>query len=112
MLKSQPLLPGQSEFEQVDLICKLLGSPHSSIWPDLKKMPLYGSFKMPEHKYDSISEEFQDFSKEARDLVKSFLIYCPRRRISAHEALKHDFFFESPRACQPLQLGQAILNFV
>ena len=108
LLKSKPLLPGQHELEQFGLIARLLGSPHVSIWPDLKEMPLYDTFDFSQHKYDSVREEFADFSKMTQDLVKSFLIYCPEKRIAAHQALKHEFFYESPKACSPTLLAEQL----
>ena len=104
LLLSRPLLPAKNEAEQMQMICHLLGSPRTAIWPELKSMPLYREFKFPDSPYDTVSDAFAQFSKTTQDLVKGFLVYRPDRRETARGALEHDFFYEPPRACLPLML--------
>ncbi len=42
LLLGAPLLPGQSEFDQLDKIVNLLGTPTEEVWPGLKELPNYG----------------------------------------------------------------------
>ena len=39
LLLGKPLFPGQSEFEQIDKIVSVLGTPNDDTWPGFKKLP-------------------------------------------------------------------------
>ena len=43
-------------------------------------------------KYDTTSDEYQELSKEAKNLIKELLKFLPDKRISARDALKHPWF--------------------
>ena len=104
LLLSTPLLPGKNEPQQILLICRLLGSPNNRIWPEMRSLPLYETVKLPKIEYDSIKTTFSQSGLKAQDLLQDFLIYSSRARISAREALDHDYFKENPRACSPMFL--------
>jgi serine/threonine protein kinase len=38
LVLGRPLLPGSTETQQIQLMCKLLGSPNARIWPALTKL--------------------------------------------------------------------------
>jgi serine/threonine protein kinase len=38
LVLGRPLLPGSTETQQIQLMCKLLGSPNTRIWPTLNKL--------------------------------------------------------------------------
>ncbi|KAH9264325.1 hypothetical protein BASA83_012217 [Batrachochytrium salamandrivorans] len=103
-LKSEPLLPGRIERHQLDLICELLGSPTKNIWPEITSMPFYKAFRFPRIEYDSVRVSLRDVSNGALRLVKALLVWRPSGRISAADALCHEYFSESPHACSPLFL--------
>ena len=103
-IKSTPLLPGKSERHQLELICDLLGTPTTSIWPDMESYPLFPTFRFPTVLYDNVSTVFYGYSSETQRLLKSMLVYRPNSRITAAEALKHAYFQEPPLSCQPALL--------
>ena len=37
----KPILPGRNEFEQLELIFKLLGTPTEAAWPGVTKLQYY-----------------------------------------------------------------------
>lgn len=39
LMQHKPLLPGNTEQAQLDMIVKLLGSPNDTIWPGFSKLP-------------------------------------------------------------------------
>jgi cyclin-dependent kinase 10 len=104
LLKSQILLPGDTTTKQLILISELLGTPNLRIWPEMQDLPLYDTFNLPFYEFDTLSHKFSDFGSNTCDLIKSFLIYRPQNRISASQALKHEFFREHPKACPPNRL--------
>ena len=103
-LISTPLLPGKTERDQLVLICELLGSPNTKIWPEIRKMPLYDELRLPEIPYDSINSVFKNTSSATVSLLKGMLVYRPQERLSARKALQHRYFDERPLACNPAML--------
>lgn len=47
LLQHRPLLPGNTEQGQLDLIVKLLGTPNEKIWPGFKNLPLARTLVLP-----------------------------------------------------------------
>ena len=46
LLAHQPLLPGRSEINQLDLIIDLLGTPNANIWPEIETLPSLKEFTL------------------------------------------------------------------
>ena len=46
LLAHQPLLPGQSEINQLDLIIDLLGTPNANIWPEMSEIESLKEFTL------------------------------------------------------------------
>ena len=98
----KPLFPGKSEIDQLNHIFKELGTPNDTIWPEYSQLPLVKKVMFTEHKYNNLHNRFrQKLTKLGFDLMNRFLTYCPSRRITAEEALKHEFFSESPLPIDP-----------
>ena len=61
-LKHQPLFPGSTEIEQVQIICMLLGSPNAQIWPGWDSLPNVKNFKLPDQPYNFLEVNFPKLS--------------------------------------------------
>eukprot|EP01116_Phalansterium_solitarium_P002739 TRINITY_DN1295_c0_g1_i1.p1 TRINITY_DN1295_c0_g1~~TRINITY_DN1295_c0_g1_i1.p1 ORF type:complete len:511 (+),score=123.95 TRINITY_DN1295_c0_g1_i1:109-1533(+) len=98
-LTKEPLLQGNSELNQLELMFKLLGTPNESIWPgfsDLKSAKKVNFFHQP---YNNLKSRLPPTTTEAAfDLLNKMLTYDPKQRITAAEALEHPYFKEHPRA--------------
>ena len=81
----KPILPGKSEVNQFQLICKLIGSPNSKIWPEFSFMS--PTFPIPENNYNTLNLLFSNYSQECIDFLNSLLVWDPCKRLSAAEAL-------------------------
>jgi cyclin-dependent kinase 12/13 len=101
LVHGRPILPGKTEFEQLDLIFKLCGTPTPENWPDAEKLPHAKHFKQKKHYPRRLREVFNRFSPCEKDLLERFLTLDPTKRISAREALDSDWFWEDPLACDP-----------
>lgn len=109
MLTRKPLLPGKSEVEQIKKIFSLLGSPSEEEWPGYKDLPHVKNFMWPKNQRSRLREKFprQTFSDSfylddvGFDLLSRLLAYNPAKRISAEEALRHQWFSTAPLP-QPL----------
>jgi cyclin-dependent kinase 10 len=50
LMQHKPLLPGNTEQAQLDLIVKLLGSPNDTIWPGFNKLPSAKLLALPKQR--------------------------------------------------------------
>ncbi|RKP14223.1 Pkinase-domain-containing protein [Piptocephalis cylindrospora] len=97
-----PYLPGDSEMDQLDVIFRALGTPTDEEWPGMRNLPDYLSRKpLPR---PLLRGTFQAASPAALDVLSSMLRFDPNKRISARDALHHDYFKEYPRPTPPARL--------
>jgi len=103
LLLMNPLFPGESEVDELNKIFKLLGTPNEKIWPGYNKLPAPQKMKFIEYPYSTLKQKFPKdlLSELGMDLMKRFLTYDPKQRITCDEALKADYFKESPTAIDP-----------
>ncbi|XP_078441447.1 protein kinase superfamily protein isoform X2 [Wolffia australiana] len=103
LLAKEPLFNGKTEFDQLDKIFRILGTPNEKIWPGFPKLPgvKVNFVKQP---FNKLREKFPPTSFSGRptlseagfDLLNKLLTYDPEKRITAEEALNHDWFREVP----------------
>ncbi|KAG8699784.1 TFIIH complex serine/threonine-protein kinase subunit kin28 [Ceratobasidium sp. 394] len=84
-----PYLPGESDMDQLKTIFRALGTPTEEDWPARELSIALAA------------------STEALDLLGKCLIYDPRKRISAYDALHHTYFFSAPYPTHPSRLPKA-----
>jgi cyclin-dependent kinase 10 len=109
-LLSSPLMPGDSEVEQLMMIHDLLGSFNERIWPAFSELPFAQMVNFAE-KNDDFDSRFSSYSSACKRLLKRMLAWNPDHRTSARDALDASFFIELPMAsarselCTPYGLG-------
>ncbi|KAJ6247097.1 cyclin-dependent kinase c-2 [Anaeramoeba flamelloides] len=104
LLLRKPLLPGKKEYEQLDLIWSLCGTPDQNNWDGAKKLRYFQKFK-PKKSYPRVVREtFKPFGKQVVDLLDNLLSLDPTKRMSAHETLDHEFFWTDPMPASPESL--------
>lgn len=103
LIAKEPLFRGKSELEQLDQIFRTLGTPDEKIWPGLSKLPgakakfVKQPFNMLRKKFPAASFTGLPVLSELEfDLLKKLLTYDPEERITAEDALLHDWFYEAP----------------
>lgn len=102
LLTMKPLFPGKSDIDQLNRIFKDLGTPSEKIWPGYTELPLVKKVTFTEHPYNNLRSRFgHTLSNLGFDLINKFLTYYPQRRITAEDALKHEFFNETPVPVDP-----------
>ncbi|XP_030436879.1 cyclin-dependent kinase 15 [Gopherus evgoodei] len=108
MLQGQPMFPAVTgTLEQLEKIWAVLGVPTEDTWPGLSKLPNY----KPERVISSRPQGLQMICARlgrvpgAEDLASKMLKAFPRERVSAQDALVHNFFSALP--CQLYQLCNA-----
>jgi cyclin-dependent kinase len=93
MVTGRPLFPGTSEKDQLLKIFVLLGTPSVQSWPGMAKLPQYKS-DFPVYEPRDLSKLFPTLDQSGLDILLRFLRYDPDKRISAHDALAHQYFHE------------------
>lgn len=128
LLTLKPLFQGQEvkatpnpfQLDQLDKIFKVLGHPTQEKWPTLVNLPHWQSDMqhIQGHKYDNpgLYSVVQLSPKSAAyDLLSKMLEYDPRKRITAAQALEHEYFRLEPlpgrNALVPSQPGEKVVNY-
>ncbi|KAL3079067.1 hypothetical protein niasHS_014849 [Heterodera schachtii] len=96
-----PILQGNTEQSQLELISKLCGSINPHSWPGCDKLPYYNNLQgslqqnLPRRVRERINPFLQN-NEQALSLIDLMLTLNPEKRPSASAALDHNFFFEAP----------------
>lgn len=112
LLLNQPLFNGNNEIKQIDKIFRMLGTPNETSWPGFSELPkAKASFvKQPNNllrkKFPAASfTGAAPLSNAGFDLLNNLLTCDPAKRITADEALNHQWFSEFPlpksKDCMP-----------
>lgn len=96
LLNNSPLFPGENDIKQLCCVQRVLGTPNEKIWPGMHELPDYNKITFPDNPPIPFEEVVPDASPEALALLKKFLVYQSKNRISAKEALLHPYFFTEP----------------
>ncbi|TPX42224.1 hypothetical protein SeMB42_g05232 [Synchytrium endobioticum] len=94
LMLGQPLFPGETGVDQLVEIIKVLGTPTRE---QIKSMnPNYTEYKFPQIKPCPWSKVFRSraTTPESLDLIGKLLEYTPTLRLTAIEAMTHNFFDE------------------
>ncbi|KRY51466.1 Cyclin-dependent kinase 11B, partial [Trichinella britovi] len=103
-LTLKPLFAGKSEIEQMNKIFKMLGTPNETIWPGYSSLPGVKRMTFAEYPFSSLRKHFgATLSDKGFDLMNKLLTYDPKARISAFDAMAHEWFHEEPRPIHPSQ---------
>ncbi|KAF3915043.1 hypothetical protein ABW21_db0202819 [Orbilia brochopaga] len=108
IIKQVPLCPGENEIEQLNKIAQLLGVPNDRIWPKIHTMPGYHAMKyriQNPQRQNQLEIHFLGLTTSATvNLLNACLTYDPDKRITARQALSHEFFREHPPPKEPALL--------
>eukprot|EP00794_Sanderia_malayensis_P012637 gene12634-13935_t len=96
LLNNSPLFPGESDIEQLCCVLRVFGTPDEESWPGMTELPDYNKITFPAMDPLPLENIVPDASPLALDLLKRFLVYASKKRISAEEALLHTYFFTEP----------------
>jgi len=95
LLKRKPFLPGTETKNQLELIIEIFGSPSQeeidTFTDDKFKLMLKS---LPKKKGRNLETLFPKANPLALDLMKKLMAFSPAKRISAEQALKHEYLKE------------------
>ena len=87
------------EKDQINKIFSICGTPDEKKWPGVTKLPYWKEFSQKTNYKNSLREHFKDsqiIDDTTFDLIQKLLQLNPKERITAEEALNHDFFKIGP----------------
>ncbi|KAK9162280.1 hypothetical protein Syun_003182 [Stephania yunnanensis] len=108
------------QLDQLDKIFKVLGHPTPEKWPTLVSLPHWQSDQqhIQGHKYESPGLHnvvHLPQKQPAYDLLSKMLEYDPKKRLTAAQALDHEYFRNDPlpghNALVPCQSGEKVVNY-
>uniref|UniRef100_A0A6V7P5P1 [RNA-polymerase]-subunit kinase n=1 Tax=Ananas comosus var. bracteatus TaxID=296719 RepID=A0A6V7P5P1_ANACO len=111
LLANEPLFCGQSEFDQLSKIFRVLGTPNEDMLPGFAGH-LGAPFPRSRRSCSKLREKFPatafsgrpTLSKSGFELLSALLNYDPEKRMTADAALKHPWFSEAPAAA-PVEIA-------
>ncbi len=91
MANKKPLLPGDSEYDQLMKTFMLFGTPNEQIWPGVSELPDFKT-TFPQWQPRQLRDTVPSLDASGLDLLARMMVYEPVGRISTKNALKHPYF--------------------
>ncbi|KAL2809496.1 kinase-like domain-containing protein [Aspergillus granulosus] len=104
MFKGKPILAGNSDLNQAQLIFGLVGTPTEENMPGWSSLPGCEGVKSFGNRPGNLVDVFKDLSPTAISLLTELLKLDWRKRINAMDALKHPYFSTPPLPACPEDL--------
>jgi protein kinase len=87
-----PLFPGSTERDQLVRILQLMGTPSKEEWPEGYRLAAQLSVEIPVFEPASLAKAIPEAPPEALNLISGLLQVPPQRRLTAQQALQHEYF--------------------
>ncbi|KAF2360990.1 Protein kinase domain [Trinorchestia longiramus] len=93
MISGRPLFPGATVDDELHLIFRTLGTPTEETWSGIESLPEFNVYRNVHHAGEPLITKAPRLGQDsALSLLKKFLLYEAKKRISAAAATKHPFF--------------------
>ena len=104
MFKGRPILAGNSDAHQMQMIFELVGTPTEETMPGWTTLPGYEDASIYSLRSPSLSRVFREHGSSAISLLTELLKLDWRKRINAMDALEHPYFHSAPFPAKPHEL--------
>ncbi|KAK2533966.1 Ick [Columba guinea] len=88
----RPLFPGASEIDTIFKICQVLGTPKKNDWPEGYQLSASMNFRWPQCVPNNLKTLIPNASSEAVQLMRDMLQWDPKKRPTASQALRYQYF--------------------
>ncbi|KAI9250540.1 kinase-like domain-containing protein [Phascolomyces articulosus] len=103
LLRGRPILQGTDDTDQLRRIFHLCGSPTQTTMPGWQSLPDTNKYQF-DPSPRRVKEEFSKYDPLAADLLDKLLVLDHTKRLTAMDALDHDYFYTSPPPAKPSEL--------
>ncbi|BES93348.1 S_TKc [Nesidiocoris tenuis] len=105
MSTRRPLFQGDSEIDQLFQIFQIMSTPNEDLWPGVSKLPDYQPI-FPRWGRCELSKRVGNLNEFGLALLGQMLAYNPAVRISAQDALNHQYFADIDLTAIPINYGE------
>ena len=103
----KPLFGASSDLDQLKMLCMYCGTPTEENYPGVSELPDFSKVQLkPEKRVLKEYLESKKLDRAAIDLIDKMLVMDPKQRITAQQALEHEYFKCEPLPCAPSEIGQ------
>lgn len=105
--KSHALFPAQKTPDQFEVICQKVGTPTEEDWPGYTALPFFSSMIPGKHSPELMKymrSQKSNIETAALDLLEKMLTMNPDKRITAKQALEHEYFSTDPKPCDKSEM--------
>ncbi|EPS43427.1 hypothetical protein H072_2581 [Dactylellina haptotyla CBS 200.50] len=106
MKKGRPILTGNSDTHQIELIFQLCGSPTERNMPGWERLPDARLVKSFAPYTRTLEAQFNILGSSGVALLSELLKLDPRTRVNAMDALEHEYFRVEPLPAKPSDLPE------
>uniref|UniRef100_A0A183E633 Protein kinase domain-containing protein n=1 Tax=Gongylonema pulchrum TaxID=637853 RepID=A0A183E633_9BILA len=101
--KLKSIFPGKGEIDQINKIFMGLGTPNENIWPGYSSLPVVRKMKFEHYEPGELEKKFPPslIDESGLQFIKQMLTYDPNKRITARNALHHEWFDRYPPPVPP-----------
>jgi len=103
-----PLFPGNNELDQVHKIHNILGTPSAELLAKFQRVASHMEFNFGQKEGTGIAKLIPNVSPEATEIITKLLVYDNSNRMSAGQALKHNYFRDLRDVDKTLPENQSI----
>ncbi|CAH6721702.1 CTD kinase subunit alpha [[Candida] jaroonii] len=93
----QATFQGFDEVSQLNKIFNIMGTPNFENWPEISNLPWFEMLKPKDNKVNQFNEFKAKMTDDSFDLAEKLLTLNPRKRLTASQALQHEYFTNEPK---------------
>ncbi|XP_020600422.1 cyclin-dependent kinase 17-like [Orbicella faveolata] len=110
MATGRPFFPGSTVEDQLHLIFKTLGTPTEDTWPGITSNEIFLSGRFPYYPKEHLINHSPRLDNSGLDLLERFVEFVVKNRISASDAMRHDYFSCLGKNIRELKNIESIFN--